>query len=164
MTLRHHSQSVGQNYCVYVGANSSLVMEACDVSSGSGNGVGVEGGILQLKDSSVHDCMRHGVAAYGGFEGAPGRCLVMGCTIRSNRLSGVFVRDGGSAVLRDNAVLDNGEYGVALLDGCTARLFDNKVAGNGTGSVQVDVGSVAVDVGEVNGKNSLDRPATAIRL
>jgi hypothetical protein len=34
------------------------------------------------------------------------------------------------------------------------------VSGNGTGSVQVDVGSVAVDVSEVNGRNSLDTPAT----
>lgn len=156
----------------------------------------------------------------------------MGCTIKSNRLSGVFVRDGGNAVLRDNTLTDNGEYGVSLMvrrrgpggclggapgdrravaaacgsdrhprggrlstkpaaqerparpalgaarsrprrslvgpappqDGATARLFDNKVAGNGTGSVQVDVGSVAVNVEEVNGKNSLDTPATAIRL
>lgn len=49
--------------------NSSLVLEACDISSSSGNGVGVEGATLQLKDSTVHDCQRHGVAAYGGFEG-----------------------------------------------------------------------------------------------
>jgi hypothetical protein len=49
-------------------------------------------------------------------------------------------------------------------DGCTARLFDNKVAGNAAGSVRVDVGSVAVDVSEVNGKNALDTPAAAIRL
>ncbi|KIY96613.1 hypothetical protein MNEG_11348 [Monoraphidium neglectum] len=164
MLLRHRSPSVAQNYCVFVGAGSSLVLEACDVSSSSGNGVGVEGATLQLKDSQVHNCERHGVAAFGGFEGAPGRCLVMGCAIKSNKLSGVFVRDGGNAVLRDNTVVDNGEYGVALLDGCTARLFDNKVAGNAAGSVRVDVGSVAVDVSEVNGKNALDTPAAAIRL
>jgi hypothetical protein len=50
-------------------AGSSLVLEACDVSSSSGNGVGVEGATLQLKDSQVHNCERHGVAAFGGFEG-----------------------------------------------------------------------------------------------
>jgi len=93
---------------------SSLVLESCDISSRSGVGVGVEGATLQLLDSTVHDCERHGVAAYGGFEGAPGRCLVMGCRIRDNKLSGVFVRDGGNAVLRDNAVANNGEFGVAL--------------------------------------------------
>jgi hypothetical protein len=70
LTLRHFSKSVAQNYCVLAKAGSSLVLEACDVSSDSGVGVGVEGAVLQLKDSTVHDCERHGVAAYGGFEGA----------------------------------------------------------------------------------------------
>ncbi|GBF95641.1 hypothetical protein Rsub_08623 [Raphidocelis subcapitata] len=164
LTLRHFSKSVAQNYCVLAKAGSSLVLESCDISSDSGVGVGVEGAVLQLKDSAVHDCERHGVAAYGGFEGAPGRCLVMGCTISGNKLSGVFVRDGGNAVLRDNTVANNGEFGVALLDGCSARLFDNKVAGNGAGSVQIHVGSVAVDAAEVAARNTLDTPAAAVTL
>jgi parallel beta-helix repeat protein len=128
----------------------------------------------------------------------------MGCTISANKLSGVFVRDGGNAVLRGNTVSGNGDYGVALQvggkvggrwawgfepgsattkpptltlsatatttqqparqDGCTARLFDNKVAANGVGSVQIHVGSVAVDVGEVTARNTLDTPAAALML
>ncbi len=72
LTLRHYSKSVAQNYCVLAQAGSSLVLESCDVSSRSGCGVGVEGATLQLLESTVHDCERHGVAAYGGFEGAGG--------------------------------------------------------------------------------------------
>jgi hypothetical protein len=49
-------------------------------------------------------------------------------------------------------------------DGCSARLFDNKVAGNGAGSVQIHVGSVAVDVAEVAARNTLDTPAAAVTL
>jgi parallel beta-helix repeat protein len=138
------------------------VLDSCDISSNSGVGAGVEGATLQLRDCAVHDCERHGVAAYGGFEGAPGRALLMGCRISGNKLSGVLVRDGGSAVLRENTVERNGEYGVALLDGCTARLFDNRVALNGAGSVQIDVGSVAVDVAEVAARNALDQPAAEV--
>jgi parallel beta-helix repeat protein len=39
----------------------------------------------------------------------------MGCKITSNKMTGVFVRDGGNAVLRDNTVSGNGDFGVALL-------------------------------------------------
>jgi hypothetical protein len=46
------------------------VLEGCDISSDSGVGVGVEGATLQLLDSAIHDCERHGVTAFGGFEGA----------------------------------------------------------------------------------------------
>lgn len=47
-----------------------LVIDSCDIRSNSGVGIGVEGAMLQVLDSSIHDCERHGVAAYGGFEGA----------------------------------------------------------------------------------------------
>lgn len=52
----------------------------------------------------------------------------------------------------------------ASQDGCTARLFDNTVARNAAGSVQVDVGSVAVDVQEVSSKNSLDSPPQSLTV
>ena len=72
LALRHYSKSVAQNYCVLAQAGAVLVMDSCDVRSNSGVGVGVEGAMLQLLDSAVHDCARHGVAAFGGFEGACG--------------------------------------------------------------------------------------------
>ncbi len=49
-------------------------------------------------------------------------------------------------------------------DGCTARLYDNRVAGNGAGSVQIDVGSVAVNVNEVASRNTLDTPSAAVTI
>lgn len=64
-----------QTASLFLKAGSSLVIEACDISSSSGVGVGVEGATLQLLDSTVHDCQRHGVAAYGGFEGGCGWLL-----------------------------------------------------------------------------------------
>jgi len=49
-----------------------LRMESCDISSSSGTGVGVEGGVLTLEASSVHDCESHGIAVFGSLEGGLG--------------------------------------------------------------------------------------------
>lgn len=43
-------------------------------------------------------------------------------------------------------------------------MFDNKVSGNGAGSVQIDVGSVAVNAAEVASKNALDAPPQALTV
>lgn len=45
------------------------VLEGCDISSSTGDGVGVEGGAPALLRCTVHDCQRHGA-----------RALWMGCT------------------------------------------------------------------------------------
>lgn len=46
-------------------------LDQCDITSQSGDGVGVEGAAVQLTNCRVHDCERHGVAVFGSLEGEP---------------------------------------------------------------------------------------------
>ncbi len=54
----------------------ALTLRRCDVCSSTGSGVAVEGAELLLDACTIHDCARHGVAAFGSLEGTelpPGR-------------------------------------------------------------------------------------------
>lgn len=46
-----------------------LTLERCDISSSSGVGVGVEGASVTVQQCTIHNCERHGVAAFGSLDG-----------------------------------------------------------------------------------------------
>jgi hypothetical protein len=60
LSVRHFSPSIAQNYAVYVpqpsaaaDSTSLIKLHGCDVSSGSGSGIGVEGGDVTISACKV---------------------------------------------------------------------------------------------------------------
>lgn len=133
--IRHSSPSIAQNYAVFVRgpAGREIELQKCDVSSGSGSGVGVEGGETILSDCSVHDCPNHGILYLG--RGATGR--IKGCVIEKCKLNGVLLRDGSSPTIEANVLRGNGQFGMSLID-CRGRILDNQIKSNGKGAVNGD--------------------------
>lgn len=76
--------------------------------------------------------------------GDVGRCEVSNCSITSNKLNGILVKDGADLIVSASDVSANGGYGVQLFD-CTAVLQQNTVARNRRGSVAAELGTVTVD-------------------
>lgn len=62
LRIRHSSKSVANNYAVRLEGCDATLLD-CDVSSASGDGVGIEGGAPRLLRCAVHDCQRHGEPA-----------------------------------------------------------------------------------------------------
>ena len=92
-------------------------MEGCDISSRSGSGVGVEGTSTtpHLARCRVHDCRNHGVALFGGLDGAAGGGGTMqGCTVVNNGLAGVLVRSGAMPLLQGNSIKGNKGWGISI--------------------------------------------------
>ena len=138
LTIRHFSPSIAQNYGVYVpppsvaaDRNTKIELRDCDVSSGSGSGVGVEGGDVTLASCKVTACKNHGVS----YLGPNARGAVVGCTVEKCKLNGVLLRDGAAPTLSANRLLSNGQYGAALFDCRGTFEADNKATGNGKGAV-----------------------------
>ena len=138
LAIKHFSPSIAQNYAVYVpppsraaDAQSRIELRYCDVSSRSGSGVGVEGGMVSVVSCRVHDCKNHGLS----YLGPSARGTVRGCSIETCKLNGVLVRDGAAPTLEANRFNANLRYGAELIDArCTFRA-DNEAKGNGKGAV-----------------------------
>ena len=138
LTIRHASPSIAQNYAVFVpqqsreaNPSSLVALRDCDVSSSSGSGVGVEGGAVTLDHCRVHDCKNHGVS----FLGRTARGAIRRCSIESNKLNGVLLRDSAAPILEANKLNGNQLYGAAFID-CRGRYLEGNVAkGNGKGAV-----------------------------
>jgi len=107
ITVRHRSPSVANNYAIHSQAGS-CELRACDISSASGSGIGVEGGRLLATAVRVHDCVSNGlVAAADVTEGEPADVSLIGCTLVRNGRSGAVLLDGTTALLRDCTVEGN---------------------------------------------------------
>ena len=135
IAFRHYSPSIAQNYAIYApgaprGVANVATLRGCEVSSGSGSGVGVEGGEVRLLDCRVSGCKNHGVL----FVGPTARGEVSGCVVEKNKLNGVFLRDGAAPRVDGNRIERNGQYGLALFD-CAGSVGDNAIAANGRGAV-----------------------------
>ena len=92
----------------------------CDVSSSTGDGVGIEGGAPRLVGCAVHDCERHGVAIFGDMLGEGCAALLERCSVADNRLNGVLVRDGAAPTVVECMVTGNQGWGLQLAD-CGGR-------------------------------------------
>jgi len=138
ISVRHFSPSIAQNYAVYVpppsvaaDRNAKIEFRGCDIVSGSGSGVGVEGGDVTLASSRVSSCKNHGVI----YVGPTARGAVRGSVVEKCKLNGVLLRDGAAPTLSQNRLSSNGQYGAALFD-CRGVLEpDNIVSGNGKGAI-----------------------------
>lgn len=138
LSVRHFSPSIAQNYAVYVPQPTSaaadgvgIEFQRCAITSGSGSGVGVEGGDVTLERCQIASCKNHGVV----YLGQTSRGKITNCTVEQCKLNGVLLRDGASPTLEGNRLRANGQYGAALID-CRGRyLKGNDAAGNGKGAV-----------------------------
>lgn len=61
--------------CVWPVQGGVLQLIGCSVSSGSGSGLGLEGGRLEARRCSFAGCARHGVALFSDIDGGPGDSL-----------------------------------------------------------------------------------------
>jgi hypothetical protein len=86
--------------------------------------------------------------------GVAGHCDVLDCNISNNKLCGILAKDGAELTARRTQVTGNGSYGVQLAY-CTADLQENTVRKNKLGSVAVELGTVTVDEGQLQGQNDL---------
>ena len=138
LAVTHFSPSIAQNYGVYVpalsaaaNAESRIELRGCQVSSGSGNGVGIEGGDVTLSSCLVSGCKYHGVV----FVGPTARGAMRDCLVEKSKLNGVLVRDGAYPTLEGNQWVANGQYGLQLVD-CRSRQYEKNAASkNGKGAV-----------------------------
>lgn len=138
LVVKHFSDYFSQNYAVYVArpapaadVGSHIELRGCEVSSGSGSGVGIEGGDFTLTESRVSGCKFHGVA----FLGPTARGAVRKCVVEKCKQNGLLIRDGASPTIEANKLLANGQFGAALLDCRGLYLNSNQVSGNGKGAV-----------------------------
>ena len=129
----------------------------CDIRSGTGDGIGIEGGAPRVQRCSVHDCARHGVAIYGDLYGGGSAAVLDGCSLSSNRLGGLLVRDGAAPTVTRCVLRGNGEWGVRLQDAGGA--YDgNEIAANAKGSLAYTLLDPELDTAQLIILNTLDRP------
>ncbi len=126
LKLRHASPSVASDYCVLIRGGAEL--ERCDISSATGSGLGVEGGVVTATACKLSGNKLHGAALYGDLAGeAAGDCVLSACQLEENGACGALVRDGASAALRSCTLGRNGAFGLEVVDasvtlvGCTVR-------------------------------------------
>ena len=51
-------------------------MQGCDITSGTGSGVGLEGGQLTVSGCRIHQCKQHGIALFNSLEDVEGTALI----------------------------------------------------------------------------------------
>ncbi|KAI3436204.1 hypothetical protein D9Q98_002258 [Chlorella vulgaris] len=155
LRVRHSSKSVANNYAVRL-ESCAAVLEDCDISSSSGDGVGIEGGCPQLVNCSMHHNDRHGVAIFGDLLGEGCTAALHQCTLSDNRLSGLLVRDGATPAVTNCAMSGNGEWGMQLQD-AGGTYTGNEIAANSKGSVAYALLFDDVDTAQLVMQNTLDR-------
>ena len=136
---------------------SALLLD-CDVSSATGDGVGIEGGAPTLQRCAVHACARQGVAVFGDLLGEEGcAASISDCTLSDNGACGLLVRDGARPTVQRCTVSGNGEWGLRLLD-AGGRYEDNDFVANRAGSVAYALPFEEVDTARLILQNRCDRP------
>jgi len=158
--LRHSSKSVAQNYAVLVREGAGLVLERCDVSSATGSGLGVEGGVVTAVDCVISGSKGYGAAVLGDLLGeSPAESTLRGCTVERNGAGGILARAGARVALENNHVESNGGFGLELVGCVPGAVRGNTVRGNAAGSVAVAQGVPAAAAPPES--NALDSPARA---
>lgn len=138
LTLRHASPSIAANYCLLVKSGGELLLERCTVSSDTGSGLGVEGGVVTARGCSFTGCRRHGVALYGDLMGgSAGTSRLNDCVLSGNREHGALLRDGADAALENCVVASNGDVGVLAVDSSLV-LLGCQLRANKRGSLTVE--------------------------
>lgn len=66
INVRHSSPSVANNYSVFC-QEGKLEAVACDISSASGSGIGIEGGAAVLSDCQIRNCKLSGAVVAGAL-------------------------------------------------------------------------------------------------
>lgn len=155
LRIRHSSPSIANNYAVRLEGCSAVVLD-CDISSSSGDGIGIEGGSPRVARCSVHHCARHGVAVFGDLLGEGCQASLEQCTLLDNRLSGLLVRDGATPAVSRCVMSGNGEWGLLLLD-AGGSFTANEIAANSKGSVAYTLLYEEVDTARMVLENKLDR-------
>jgi len=153
LRIRHQGSPTSNDYAVYITAGSPLVA-GCDISSGTGTGIGVEAAKRpRIMNCRVRGCAGHGIAVFGAMdeyfcgggweEGNPvelaylnNGVLVANCEVESNGLDGVVVRGGAKGELLSNVIRGNQEFGVSV-QLCSGYMKDNQVFDNARGAVSL---------------------------
>lgn len=90
----------------------SLSLQDCNVCSSSGTGIASEGGILTVRNSSIHDCHGNGIAIFADLESQAGRAEIRNSSIKRNQLNGILLREGSQLQLQRCEVASNSGFGI----------------------------------------------------
>jgi len=153
LTIRHASKSVANNYAVFL-QTSNLELRECDITSSTGAGIGIEGGIPIVRQCVIHNCERQGIACFSelGSEGGGGN--IVKTQLVGNKGDGILVRDGADPIVLACSMTGNGGHG-ATLRSCHGDYANNIIVGNKQGSVLMDA-DVEIDLEEFCTLNRLD--------
>lgn len=154
LTIHHSSPSIASNYAIKC-IDCLASIENCDVSSSTGTAVGIEGGVIEVTLCNIHDCKRNGVIIVPTLEGHGGISRIEGCNIVRNGLHGVLVRDGASAIVRDNCIADNGGFGLALQEAGGEYSGNNSLTSNTAGAIAVHLLAEELDELEMARENHI---------
>jgi len=151
--------------CINVRAGGSLLLERCTVS-GSGSGLEVVGGVINLKDCIVSNTGGRGALLTKGAHGTLNNCKVSNthgvvvegshlnfnnCTVSGGRMDGIVIAEGAKAFGRTSEIFGNKESG-ARVEGAGSELIldSSKLYNNGEdGMLVVDTAKVQLLGSEV---------------
>jgi F-box protein 11 len=115
----------GQGYGIEV-SQGRIVIEGCDISSRSGAGVALHGGVeASLRRNRIHDGKGSGVLFCRDAQG-----ILEDNEIEGNALAGVLITRGAHPKLYRNRIHDGLGTGVQIEDGGEALLEENDIAGH----------------------------------
>ena len=111
----HASKSVAGNYACYVADGCvNVTIADCVVSSKTGSGIGVEGGVADILGTTVRDCKNNGILLTSDLGETRGGGRVKGCTVSGCGLDGIALRRTFGAVVEDTRVSDARGVGVSV--------------------------------------------------
>lgn len=134
--LRNNSSEQGLPYFAVDIPRGCLLLENCEVESGSAGGVAIHGMAANpiIRQCSIHDAKTAGIYVYGS-----GRGTIEDCDIFGNSAEGVLVKSGGNPSIRrckfhngKDAALFFNEGGLGTVEACD--IYDNAVAGISIGA------------------------------
>ncbi|KAF5826669.1 pectin lyase fold/virulence factor [Dunaliella salina] len=156
LSLTHYSKSVANNYGVFIHDGSDLWLDACDICSTSGSGIGIEGAAPLISRCRIHGCANHGLAIFGPLDpeaplGMAGGGSVKNCTVEQNKGDGICVRSSAEPFVSGNLVQENRGNGMALKD-CGGHYIMNSILKNKKGGFVTEgfYGATAAKIAQEN--------------
>jgi parallel beta-helix repeat protein len=115
----------------------SPVVNGCDVSSATGDGIVVRGaGAAPL----IRECVIHDARDYGVWVHTDGRGTFERCTVTGNAYAGIEVKQGGDPVVRGCTIADGKTNGIYVLENGRGTFEGCTVTGNAKAGIAVQQG------------------------
>lgn len=126
----------GTYYAVYI-PRGRLVLESCDITSGSSACIGIHGSTADpvIRDCEIHDGNQYGVLVWENGQG-----LIEDCDIFATAYPGVSIQTGGNPTLRGCQIHDSKQSGIYVWENGQGLIEDCDIFANGLGGVIIRTG------------------------